>query len=414
MKALRTLLLGSAGAALLFTAGTVAQASDAPMAVKGREPVWRCDTAGFIEYPGSDMCFKIGGTVTVWIAHHEDQNDGDNEFNTEDTFTPDGHTLNDTTWMSGWARPYIDVRQATEYGVVRAYIEFQVGEGGSINARHVFIQVGNWLWGYTTSTVHQGYGRPELFSEDFGVPGDPEAVPRVHQIRYTFTAGDGVEINLAIQDPATNDGSYDTIVAASRNEIPDGAANIKVKTSWGGFGIGVGVHQHSATGFGGADTNRRPVGWGVLAGTDINVGPNDTLMVQGSYCDGWTGACDNKAAFEIGQIGPGGTATTKTKSWGVIGGWEHDWGNGVRSTVAGSYVDNDYDGADTGLVGGSTAFYHAKAIDTVTSVWANVVKELSPGLEIGVEVLWGKVDTLDGLDNDAFGFAGQMVRKFPR
>ncbi len=67
MKTLRTLLLGSTGAAMLFAAGTVAQAADPPAVDKGREPVWRCDTAGFIEYPGSDVCFKIGGYVSATI-----------------------------------------------------------------------------------------------------------------------------------------------------------------------------------------------------------------------------------------------------------------------------------------------------------------------------------------------------------
>lgn len=411
MKALRTLLLGSAGAAMLFVAGSGAEAAGPPgvEAWKGKEPVWRCDTAAFIEYPGSDTCFKIGGTVAVWIAHAEDQVDTDGEgFNPLDIIAPDDHTHDDTTFMAGWARPYIDVRTATEYGVVRAYMEWQIGINGGINARHVFLQIGNWLWGFTTPTMHQGYGRPTLFSEAFGIPGDPEAVPRVNQIRYTFDVGNGVQINLAIQDPATNDAAYDAgFLAGSRNEVPDPVANIKVKTSWGGFGVSVGAHQHSATGFGGANDHRRPWGFGAIAGIDLNIGPNDTLMVQGSYGKGWRGSTDNGAQFEIGATLGG--STTKTESWGVVGGWEHQWGGGLSSTIAASYVENDYDGADGFLFNA----FHPDATESVTSVWVNLIKEIVPGLELGVEVLWGHRDETDGDDNDAFGVSAQAVRKFP-
>jgi len=413
MKILRTMLLGSAGAVMLFVTGTVAQAADSPDAVKGREPVWRCDTAGFIEYPGSDWCFKIGGTWAVWIAHAEDQVEtGGKEFNPLDINTDGTKTFDDTTWLSGWVRAYIDIRKASELGIVRLFGEFQVGEkGAAVGSRHVFIQLGNWLAGFTTSTQHQGYGRPTLFSESFGIPGDPESVPRVSQLRYTFKAGNGVEVNLAIEDPATNDGGYDALTA-SRNDIPDAAANIKVKTTWGGFGIGAAVHQHSATGFGGANNSRRPVGWGVIAGTDVNITPDDTLMVQGSFGHGFKGTTDNGEAFNIGQVGgPGsGTATTKTKTWGIVGGWEHGWGGDVTTTVAASYIENDYDGADSGLIGGFAAFHPTATIKT-TSVWVNIVKTLVPGVDLGLEVLWGDRETADGLSEDAFGVSLQLVGK---
>ena len=62
MNKFKTLLLGTAAATI---AATGAMAADAPM---GREPVYRCEATGFIELPGTDVCFKVGGwaRLIVW------------------------------------------------------------------------------------------------------------------------------------------------------------------------------------------------------------------------------------------------------------------------------------------------------------------------------------------------------------
>ena len=65
MNIMKSIFLGSA---LAVAAATGAQAADPILDVKApREPVYRCDITGFIEIPGSDVCFKVGGYARLVV-----------------------------------------------------------------------------------------------------------------------------------------------------------------------------------------------------------------------------------------------------------------------------------------------------------------------------------------------------------
>jgi len=394
MKALRTVLLGSAGAALLFVTGTVAHAASAPgmESYKGKEPVWRCDTAGFIEYPGSDVCFKIGLTVTAWMGGAPDNVDTDVGAGAFDVWPDWYHSDTDAFWMGAWARPNIDIRKATEYGIVRLFAEFQIGKDSSMSGRHVFLQVGNWLVGNTSDVFHQGVGRPEQFDEGLGSIGDP-FVSRVVQVRYTFDLGNGVQVNVAIEDPARFEGdtinSHHNVISDSRNEGPDVAANIKVSTTWGKIGASVKAHQESfwlsCTVVCGDNINRREWVWAALLGVQLNVGPNDTLKAMGGYADGYLKMLENGAAGGIGLAGHFATPTVKATGWSIVGGWTHKWSGTLRSTFAGAYVENDYHNINCeGLAGDCLD----GAILNATNVWGNLIWTVVDGFDLGLEVMW--------------------------
>ena len=346
MKALRTLLLGSAGAAMLFATGTVAQAADAPGAVKGRDPVWRCDTAGFIEYPGSDVCFKIGGNVVTWIGGSDENwttGTGVSEYGIIDG----AHPTADTFWMGAQGRINVDIRQATEFGVVRAFIETWATDAhtpssGTFGLRHAFIQVGNWLMGKTWSTFRSSAGTPELFVDSHSAVGDQRTV-RIAQVRYTFKLSNGVTVNVALEDPAPFAGAFEgSHITDSRNEVPDFVANIQIKGSWGKAQASVAVHENSGIGFLGGNSSRRPVGWAALLGLALDVPGTmgDVIYLTGQYADGAMSRIDTGAAHSISDTAT--LSTEKISGWSVVGGWEHYWSKTLRSTIAGSHVRNDY------------------------------------------------------------------------
>lgn len=446
MKALRTLLLGSAGAALLFTMGSVAQAGGAPgMVDKGREPVYRCDTAGFIEFPGSDVCFKIGGKVAAWIAGVDENGVGReelDEFGVED----DRHSRDDTFFMDALARFNIDIRKPSEFGIVRIFMEFEANDSNSSsgtgpNFRHGFVQIGRFLIGKTWSTFRSFAGTPEVFCDCFGAVGD-QATVRVVQLRYTFQVGNGVTINVAIEDQAFFVGNYDTdnfpvalldwggdgldtfaLLRDSRNEMPDFVANIQVSGTWGKFQLSGALHQESyqlRQGFClifscfqvGPTKNDRDLGWAVMASLAINVPRTmgDVIYLSGGYADGHVGALDTGAAFAWHphwfHAGVPGSVEATT-AWQVAGGWEHYWRSDLRSTFAASHVSNDYPNWITG-----------PAIDNATSVWANLVWTAAPKLDIGVEVMWVRNDWATSPFvgpvpvGDAIGVGGEVVASF--
>jgi hypothetical protein len=399
MKTLRTLLLGSAGAAMLVAAGTVAHAADSPDAVKGREPVWRCDTAGFIEYPGSDVCFKIGGSVKAWIAG------ADENVTTGTGIDPygvtDAHPEDDTFFMGALGLLNVDVRKATEFGVVRVFIETWAHDahtpsGGTFGLRHAFIQVGNWLFGKTWSTFRSAAGTPELFLDPFGAPGD-QATVRVVQLRYTFQVGNGVTVNVAIEDQAffaggDFEGSH---ITDSRNEMPDFVANIQIKGSWGTAQLSGALHQASGIGFLGGNSSRREIGWATMLSLALNVPGTmgDVIYLAGGYADGHMGAIDTGAPHSWSDNAA--LSSVSISGWSVVGGWQHSWSETLRSTFAGSYVDNDYH-SDFHVAAGD--------IDTATSAWANLIWTVTPRLDLGVEVIWLRNKLISGAK--ASGVAG--------
>src|ERR1700733_12948797 len=130
MKMVKSLILGSA-AGLLAMSG--AQAADLPVKAKAVEYVRICSLygAGFWYIPGTDTCLKLGGYLRV-----------DTTFNGGAYDTPNWNGS-----FGGGARFYdrinsrsrmaltVDTRTATEYGVVRTFMQgdFQFQNFGNAN-----------------------------------------------------------------------------------------------------------------------------------------------------------------------------------------------------------------------------------------------------------------------------------------
>lgn len=429
MKTLKSLLLGSAGAAVLLAAGTVAQAADAPKAAKGKEPVYRCDTPGFIEYPGSDVCFKIGGAVHAWIQGVSDNQAAGFPAGASPgsagggAFVPWGfgpsnfHTMNDTMAFGTQAIINLDVRQATQYGIVRVFIELAAyddagNDGGPANLRHGFIQVGNWLMGKTWSTFFAGGMWPEYFG--IGNHLVPLGVPLVrnNQVRYTASLAPGTTVSIAIEDPARYDAAGASGLGgvavpgvigavASRNEMPDIVANIATAGSWGRAQLSVAAHQYSY--MDGIGMSHRPWTWAIMAAAVFNVPSmgKDTIHVQLGYTEGFQAAfTTHGATFSILQVAGG--ATFLTDSFVVVAGYRHFWSDTLRSSIGVSYWDHDYDPA---VVIGTDR-------DTVMMVWGNLIWTPVPRLDLGVEVMYGRAKTVAGVRTTGWGGTVQASRSF--
>src|SRR6202045_4997881 len=118
MMAVRKLILGSA-AGLLAIGG--AQAADLPVKAKAVEYVRVCSLyrAGFFYIPGTDTCIKLGGYLRV-----------DTTFNggiyDQPAWSGDlglGNRYRDSYASRSRAALTIDTRTASEYGVVRTFLQ---------------------------------------------------------------------------------------------------------------------------------------------------------------------------------------------------------------------------------------------------------------------------------------------------
>src|ERR1700722_15394766 len=118
MKMVKSLILGSA-AGLVAMSG--AQAADLPVKAKAVEYVRICSLygAGFYYIPGTDTCIKLGGYLRVDVLANTNADDTGN-------YSSVGSARNRFTDSFYWRSREdlnIDTRTATEYGVVRTFMD---------------------------------------------------------------------------------------------------------------------------------------------------------------------------------------------------------------------------------------------------------------------------------------------------
>jgi hypothetical protein len=118
MKMIKSLILGSA-AGLIAMSG--AQAADLPLKAKAIEYVRICSLygAGFYYIPGTDTCIKLSGYLRVDVLANTN---ADDTGNTSGAGGANNRFTNAFTWRSREDLD-LDTRTATEYGVVRTFMD---------------------------------------------------------------------------------------------------------------------------------------------------------------------------------------------------------------------------------------------------------------------------------------------------
>jgi hypothetical protein len=293
---IKSLLLGSA-AALAAVSG--ARGADA-VVIAEPEPVEYvrvCDTygAGFYYIPGTETCMSISGLLRydidwntredVWVYHPEEYdfdfgwavvavNDFDDPgfFNgigvgpvaVLDSYTPGYYELIQKGGDEGWqktamARVNIDVRSETEFGTFRRFIRLEgtvdSGENNAaIDINFAYIELGGLLVGLY-DTLYDGEMSPE-FDEGGG--------SRTHQIRYTFSAGNGIIAQIGLEE---EDYNYDY--------TPNVVGRLAITQGWG-----------SLAAFAAYDATEEEFALKAIAG--FNVTDAITLEAMGIYESGYS------------------------------------------------------------------------------------------------------------------------------
>jgi hypothetical protein len=340
MKSIKSLILGSA-AGLVAMGG--AQAADLPVKAKAVEYVKICSLygAGFFYIPGTDTCLKIGG----YASYEADFGPGVRGSHLQGYVLNAGLGTRDNDQFFQRARANInfDTRVATEYGVLRTFVNqdffFNTSNSQfntpltnntqSLVPSNIFIQFAGFTLGkaapVTTVPFSGTAGQYMLTAGLFGYSNDTAA--QVGQLQATYTAdlGNGLSITGGIADATYGKGAlYDTntafvspfggaIVAGSvtigngswtststsGQYIPDFVGNITLNQAWGGAYVGAIVrhinpsyYNIGAVGTANSYTNGRPDdtwGFGVVGGIQIKnlpTGVGDSIAFIGSYGDG--------------------------------------------------------------------------------------------------------------------------------
>ncbi|MBR0789005.1 porin [Bradyrhizobium manausense] len=455
MKVVKSLLLGTA-ATLIAVGG--AQAADLPVKAKAVEYVKVCSLygAGFYYMPGTDTCIKLGGYLRADALLG---GTGDYGFNNSTSSANGGSNNRLTNYYYSRARFdfNIDTRTATEYGVVRTYADMVFSydstnatgsnpstissSAASLGLYHAFIQFAGFTFGRTVSIFDapwQSYpaGGPDT------IPGGSNHVNGVNQAAYTADFGQGITASFALQDETSANNGQSNLWNVSSGTAaqfvtgvygandwggtrsPDILGNVRVDQAWGLAQISVVAHDLHTAYYGTTEASGHPAdkwGWAVqgsLSIKNIPTGAGDNINLQAVYTDGATRynfqSLFPQSFFMFSGSGSGAYQSTgfagladgvfgattgidTVKTWGLRGGYTHNWNPNWASAVYGGYAQLKY--GDTGkalictnfaaiAVAGSTCNPDFNfAVVGVNTVWTPV-----KNLAFTADLSWSRLD----------------------
>jgi hypothetical protein len=447
MKLVKSLLLGSA-AGLAAVAG--AQAADLPVKKAAAvEYVRVCSTygAGFFYVPGTESCLRIGGRVRADVLYQEPLTRAQDAFG-----------------IRVRGRLNVDHRTATAYGLLRTYLRYEIdrnsgapfGQLGQVgtNAKlqQAFVQFG----GLTAGRVTSFFSNADLPTQHMGTLRFDDA-PDVALFAYTFSFGNGFTATLSLEDSIERRvnnttafggfpvGTGPVAFAYGGQRYPDLVGNIRYAGTWGGVQLSGVIRQTRDVG-GGVVT---PAGFPIIADSEIGyavglsgyvnlpmLGAGDAIWAFGTYTDGafayLNGGQDAPSLstrIGAGDIGlPVADAFINrftgdietTKAWSIAAGVTHNWTPELRSSLFGSYMQFDAPAGAAFFVPVTPATVAAGTAGTASGlvdfqefrVGANTFWQPVTGLNLGVEVLYTRVESDPRVVVPATNFAGAATTGF--
>ena len=395
-RGMKSLVLGSVAS---FTMLAGAQAADLPVKAKAVQYLKICSTygAGFYYMPGTDTCIKISGYVRA-DANFNGGNYGKPAW---DQSSDEGTHSRDADRFTTRVRTelQIDTRTATEYGVVRTYInpraQFDTGaapDTGVVTLDYAFVQFAGFTLGKAVSTFQTPWGSSAGGTATSYFLGGYDNINGITQAAYTWQFGNGISaqvgaednrtidraqlLNASLNQPATGVFSGVFTNSYGGNSAPDFTSNVRIDQAAFTAQVSAAAHQLHANYYGtGAgpvvETNGHPDnawGFAVLAGLqlkDLPTGPGDKLSVDATFTNGASKylisgvAGSNFDSFGGGAVFPNsyqsmavlslfdgiyttGNKIEKTTGWGVRAAFVHNWSPTLQSGVFASYTHIDY------------------------------------------------------------------------
>ena len=286
----------------------------------------------------------------------------------------------------------IDVRAPEVPGKPRFYYENDFyGSGGGefpFRVRHLYGQFYNVIVGQTYSVFED----PDVWPDTVDYEGPNSATfARRPLIRYQHRFDDAWQLNLGIEQP-DSEIDFDPATdpdASTRNEAPDGGFNVR----WENEDIG---HVQFATilrdiGIDGPVVGDQNVfGWGLNLSGGFNVFDTDSMQVQATYGEGIFRYVNDDFQNLDAAFDSGGDLEA-LPYLGLMFGYTHRWNSVWRSTVSYGYVNVDNSS------GQDATAYHETHYASLNLVW-----QIREKLSVGLEELYGRKETNDGSDGDAW------------
>jgi len=405
MKTIKSLILGSAAGLLAMGGAQAADLPVKAKAVEYVR-ICSLYGAGFYYIPGTDTCIKLGGYVRVDLAvNGGDYNPGlsgpigaQNRLSNYYTSRARTDVTIDTRTATeyGVVRTYSDLVFSWTSGSYTSaanggttFSETGASQNGigqaTLGMYHAFIQFAGFTLGRTYSifdTPWQSYpaGGPDT------IPGGSNNVTGVNQLTYTADFGQGVSGSVSLEDTTAQltsnvlnlgaptaatlvTGSYGTNdIGGTR--MPDILGQVRVDQAWGLFQLSAALHNNHAAYYGATEASGHPndkLGFAIQGGLSIKnipTGPGDTINLNAVYTDGASkynfqslmptsyamyGGTNLPGAYQsiaFAQVADAtftaGTGLETVKTWGIRGGYTHNWSPNWASSIYGGYAQLKY------------------------------------------------------------------------
>ena len=350
------------------------------------------DFVGSVRLPGTRAALRIGGFVKATTVNSFDPlevtdrfivgsipvRDEDSAAEAEAAITADQSRLN------------FDLREPTDYGVLRAFIEgdFDGGDnGGQFRLRHAFGQWNRVLAGQTWSAFVDTDATPEEIDFE-GLNGRVNV--RQAQVRLFPKIGERYEFELSAEDPNPLVDNGDGVT-----RFPDIVATARL--NWGNrlhFKVGGLYRQVRANWDDAPRSTEKQTGWGLQVSGRFDAGwfdERDSILFQvnggkgiGRYINDLRSVGDFDGVFDAN----GNLELIDVVSGYVSG--QHWWGQTMRSNLTFGFVSLN----NPGFV--ADDFYKK-----TFRISGNLMWSPTPRITLGGELLWGQRENEDGAEGNA-------------
>jgi hypothetical protein len=336
--------------------------------------------------PGTNAAMRMGGFVKMNIVETFDPLGSLDRFIAGSIPVPQESTTPRTTMTVSQSRLNWDLRDKTQFGTLRAYVEGDfAGTGDTFRLRHAFGQFKDVLAGKTWSVFQDTDAAPEEIDFE-GINGAVNV--RQPQVRYFPKIGQEWDLMFSMEDPnpeitggeATS--KWPDLVASARRtwfdrwHIRSSLVLRQITAIW----------ELDSTG----ENESQVLGWGVsLSGktavTSWNSSDRDNLMFQLNFGEGIGRYINdlNTVGGEDAKFDDNGNLETLPVVAGYIA-YQHWWRENTRSTINLSWVkvDNlDFESDDA---------YRKTFRGAVNYIWSP-----TPRIDIGAEVIFGSRENKD-------------------
>lgn len=423
MKLVKSLLLGSA-AGIAAVAG--AHAADLPSRKAAPvEYVRVCSAygAGFFYIPGTDTCLRVGGRVRAEYTVGSKFGDAQDAYGTR-----------------ARGRLNVDARTATAYGTLRTFFRYELTNSSNFysgtlqNGNQGFIAPGQARVSSTATaslldlafiqfgpiTAGRAQSFFDFYANDFTFSTLRTADNRLNLLAYTATFGSGFSATVSLEDRTTGTQNREGLVVSPGGvstilgqDFPDVVASLRVDQGWGSAQLSGAISQRNISAAGPLfNRNKDETAFAIQGGVKLNLpmlAAGDTLFLQAAYADGALGYLGYGNSTAAGsQIGIGRIASStlplavadygvnalgNTKSvtgWSFVAALRHFWTPQLRSELFGSYSELKLGYT---LVNQAVGGVVSRPLDPKELiVGANLIWSPVSGLDIGVEVLYSRVE----------------------